>query len=157
MCTLVFGTAMCIEPVRTAFIEAVVTWYEDYIGFRLVGEEKMEYPTTIEKVYLPENLSDEWIVTKEYECPEVVVHSIKGQNGAYMQLKQTLITGHGIQMVDNTEVQMETVQLISGVQGYVTIYSPEQCEIIWYTDYRFEIYAKNIPLEFVIDTINSIK
>lgn len=43
LCTLVFGTAMCIEPVRTAFVEAVITWYEDYIGFRLMREENMEY------------------------------------------------------------------------------------------------------------------
>lgn len=157
LCTLVFGTAMCIEPVRTAFVEAVITWYEDYIGFRLMREENMEYPTTIEKVYLPGNLSDEWVVTKEYEYPEVVVHSIKGQNDEYMQLKQTLITDQGIQIVDNTEVQMETVQLNSDVQGYVTIYSPDKCEIIWYTDYRFEIYAENIPLEFVVNTVNSVK
>lgn len=113
--------------------------------------------TTIEKVYLPGNLSDEWVVTKEYEYPEVVVHSIKGQNDEYMQLKQTLITDQGIQIVDNTEVQMETVQLNSDVQGYVTIYSPDKCEIIWYTDYRFEIYAENIPLEFVVNTVNSVK
>ena len=157
LCTLVFGTAMCIEPVRTAFVEAVVTWYEDYIGFRLLGEEKMEYPTTIEKVYLPGNLSDEWVVTKENQFPTVVTHNIARSSNETIRLVQSIITNDGEEGLDNTGVQLEKIKLTDGTPAYLARYEDGRYALRWWKEYYFKILSDNVTVDILMDIAEGLK
>jgi len=56
--TVLFAAAMSIQPIRAAFWEAVVTWYEDYIAIRMEKDPEVDYPKVIEERILPENLPE---------------------------------------------------------------------------------------------------
>lgn len=157
VCTLLFGAAMCIEPIRAAFVEAVITWYEDYIGFRFVQAEAMEYPTTIEHVYLPGNLSEEWVVTEVYKYPTGVVHRISGPNDIYLRLKQMIRAYEGEVTIDNIDADIVEIELNGGTKAYLAIYADENYTLIWQKEYVFEIVAKNTSLEIIYNIANGLK
>ena len=62
ICTLLFGLSMSIQPVRAAFWNAVVTWYEKYISVVFVNETNEVSPLYIEEPALPEYLPTGWSI-----------------------------------------------------------------------------------------------
>ncbi|MBQ8397453.1 MAG: hypothetical protein IJX53_04555 [Clostridia bacterium] len=157
VCTLLFGAAMCIEPIRAAFVEAVITWYEDYIGFRFVQAEAMEYPTTIEHVYLPGNLSEEWVVTEVAYSPTGIIHRITGPNDENICLEQLVRANVFETTVDNVDAEIEETELNNGTKAYLTTYSMGENTLIWYGNYLFKIAGKNTSKEMIYHIANGLR
>lgn len=157
VCTLLFGAAMCIEPIRAAFVEAVITWYEDYIGFRFVQAEAMEYPTTIEHVYLPGNLSEEWVVTEVEQHPTLIKHRLTGKTGENIRLVQTVISEKGQIGIDNTDARIDEIELSDGTKAYLSVYLTGNYALVWYKEYCFEMIAECVPLEIILELANKMQ
>lgn len=157
VCTLLFGAAMCIEPIRAAFVEAVITWCEDYIGFRFVQAEAMEYPTTIEHVYLPGNLSEEWVVTELSNSFAGAAHRIQGPNGEDICFEQFVRAGTLKVATDNTEAEVREIELNNGITAYFIAYPTGVNTLVWHEKYIFKITARNTSLEIMYYISNQLQ
>lgn len=155
--TFLFTAAMCIEPVRAAIIEAIITWYEDFVEMRYVNEANDENPTTIEKVMLPAGLSDDWVITKIHEDPWSVVHSIQGPNGEIIEFEQSLVSFSGSVMIDNTDCLIDEIQLNDYTTAYFASYSNGGFKLLWRDEYEYMVSAKNITREQLLTMVDNLQ
>lgn len=156
-CVCLFTAAMCIEPVRAAIIEAIITWYADFVEIRHVNEVNDENPTTIENVMLPAGLSDDWVVTKVHEDAWCVVHSIQGPNGEFIELEQSLIPTSGSVAIDNTDCTIEEIQLNDHTTAYLASYPNGRVMLLWRDEYEYTVSAKNITRELLLTMVDNLQ
>lgn len=74
--TLLFATAMSTSPIRAAFWNVIVNWYDDYIGVRFYNTDTSDIPTTIETVMEPSYLPNGWSMNIIYSRNTKIGHQI---------------------------------------------------------------------------------
>lgn len=118
--TVAFASAMCIQPVRAAFWNAIVTWYEEYIGIVFEKEPEIEYPSIIENRILPE-LSDEWNIDVISESDRSGLYVITGPNNENITYRQKVYNGTET-WYDNTECVINEIVLNGKFKAYLCTY-----------------------------------
>ena len=152
--TTFFAMAMCIEPVRAAFINAIVTWYEDYVSIWF-GEKDADAPKTIEKEYTIANLPDGWTMEKISEDSLSVVHMLYGPDGEMVVFQQSVQTGSDI-FYDSTDCSESTSVLESGITVTVLEYEDGRVCLVWRADYEFSLTGDNVSLISLINLGNNL-
>ena len=153
--TVAFASAMCIQPVRAAFWNAIVTWYEDFIGIVFEKEPEIEYPSIIENRIFPE-LSDEWSIEVVSELDWSGLYIITGPNNENISYKQKVYTGTEA-WYDNTECIVEMIQLNEAVEAYLCSYPQDDIiTITWLDQYVFSITGENVTSELLIEIVKTI-
>ena len=152
--TTFFAAAMCIEPVRAAFIHAIVTWYEDYVSIWF-GEKEEDAPTTIEEVYTIANLPEGWIMEKFGEDNTSVVHMLLGPDGENVFFQQSVQLGND-HWVDNTNCEEIHIKLQNETPAVLYEYEDGSVYLIWNDTYVFFMNGINTSPEMLIHLANSI-
>lgn len=151
--TTFFAMAMCIEPVRAAFINAIVTWYEDYVSIWF-GEKDADAPKTIEKEYTIANLPDGWTMEKISEDSLSVVHMLYGPDGEMVVFQQSVQTGSDV-LYDN-DCYENSIPLKQDIIATVLEYEDGRVCLTWRADYEFCLDGENVSRDVLISIANSM-
>jgi len=152
--TTFFAAAMCIEPVRAAFIHAIVTWYEDYVSIWF-GEKEADAPATIEEVYTVANLPEGWTMEKIGEDRIKVVHMLHGPNGEMVVFQQILPIENEM-WVDNTNCVEKSITLEDGTAALLYKYEDGSINLVWQNAYIFHMNGINLAPEIIILLANLV-
>ncbi len=150
--TILFTAMMCIQPVRAALWETIVTWYEDFVG--MIFEAPDEYPKIIEKVKIPE-VPDGWNIEKMDEDKISVTYILTGSDDEFIMYQQMVYTNDEI-WVDNTGCSINEIELENGTKAQLYSYEDGRYHIYWVNDYVFSIMGENITSEMLIKMANNI-
>ncbi len=150
--TILFTAVMCIQPVRAALWDVIVTWYEDYIS--MTFEAPAEYPKIIEQVKMPE-VPDGWKIDIIDEDKISVAAEIIGPKEEVIIYQQRVYTDDEI-WVDNTGCSIDEIELENDIKAYLYSYEDGRCYIFWVNDYEFSIVGDNITSEKLIEMANSV-
>ncbi len=144
--TVLFAAAMSIQPIRAAFWEAVVTWYEDYIAIRMEKDPEVDYPKVIEERILPENLPEGWRIEVFSEDKVFGVYHIYGPDGEYIVYNQIVVTD-AVPWFNNKDCVVEEIMIKDNVEGYLLTYSDDDIIVYWIEQYEFSLSGRNVPKE----------
>jgi len=150
---LIFAAAMCIQPIRAAFLDAVRTWYEDYISIEF---EEKEFTGEFQAM-LPTYIPKDWYVFKEQINEVSVEYIIKNGDGrelGYTQHKSDTTLNI---LIDNTNCTEEIIALKNGEEAYLYKHDDNSYHIIWMDKYKFEIFTNGLELKQLMKIVNSIK
>lgn len=152
--TIVFSTAMCIQPIRAAFWTAIVQWYENYIGIRYEINEN-DYPKIIEKKVVPKSLPDGWTIEVLDECDISVNYLIFGINGEAIYYEQKIVNTEEI-WFNNKECVVEKVSL-NNIEAYVYSYFDNLTDLIWKDEYVFILSGEQVSKETLIQIAETMQ
>lgn len=150
--SILFGVAMCIEPVRAAFIEAVVTWYEDYflVSFRKSQVETEFVP--MEPTYIPDGFE----LTEHYETDNLLFLSYICNN-QYLFFEQYNDININL-FNDNTEWILSDNSLMNKNGVTIKCYISDKCSLVtWRDKYLYKIIYNIENDDEIIKLINSVK
>lgn len=153
--TVLFAVAMSVQPVRAAFWEAVVTWYEDYIAIRMKKDPEVDYPKVIEERILPENLPEGWRTEVFSESKAGGMYHIYGPKDEYIVYKQMVVTDTS-SWYDNTDCVVEEIVLDDNVKGYLLTYSDGDIVVCWMEQYKFSLLGRGASKEQLIQIAKDI-
>ena len=144
---------MAIRPVRQAFSNAIITWYNDYFKVETFSSEEVKYPNVIENIREPKLLSD-WtsIVINDGDASRIVKYENQTQVLYYRQLTrqaldQTVDSDHTIV---ETEVNGRPAILYEGQVG-------EKHILQWMDEeYLYQIESLLSP-EFILQVAESVE
>ena len=153
--TVLFAAAMSIQPIRAAFWEAVVTWYEDYIAIRMEKGPDVDYPKVIEERILPENLPEEWRIETVSEDKVGGRYHIYGSNGEYIIYRQMVVTDAS-SWYDNTDCVIEEIMIDDNIRGYLLTYSDGDIVVYWMEQYKFSLLGRDTSEEQLIQIAKNI-
>ena len=152
--TIGFGVCMSIQPVRAAFWNAIVTWYEDYVAVLFEPEEEM--PTTIEEQITP-------VVPDGWMCEVIKSNDINyscillGPSGEQVIYNQKIYSDEEV-WFDEKDCKVERIKLNHGEDAIVFYYDDGRVSISWVNKYQFELIGYNISvsiLETIVEGIRS--
>ncbi len=155
--TVTFAGAMCIQPIRAAFWNAVITWYEKYVEVQFVEEAEVEYPETIEKRMLPTYLPDGWTIEILYEDDLLIMYQVIGTDGEVIGYDQIVYSSKDSIWYDNNNCVNSEIILKNGNAAQLFTCEDDSYVITWLNQYMFTATSLNIPFETVLNIINSIK
>lgn len=153
--TVLFAAAMSIQPIRAAFWEAVVTWYEDYIAIRMEKDPDVDYPKVIEERILPENLPEGWRIEIVSENKASGRYHMYGSDGEYIIYKQMVATDTS-SWYDNTDCAIEEITIDDNVSGYLLTYSDGDIIVYWMEQYKFSLLGRDTSKELLIQIAKDI-
>ncbi|MBR4962099.1 MAG: hypothetical protein IKY52_14475 [Clostridia bacterium] len=152
--TVAFASAMCIQPVRAAFWNAIVTWYEDYIGILFISDG--EYPAKIQERKFPE-IPDGWDLVIVGESDINGLYEITGPAGEYVAYEQR-VCAEISQGYDNTECNIREILLNGNTKAHIiTYYQDEALIITWIDQYEYTLLGEIITEEQLIAIAETIK
>lgn len=143
--TLLFTGMMAIQPVRAAMVEAIIRWYNEYIGVLFVEDTA---PTEIKEVIVSTNLPEEWDIVQLMQNAGEVEYVIVSPEGEQYRLSQ-LIIGNEEQWIDNENVIIKSVQISNNKNGILYEYQ-DQVLLIWKTDYAYMLRGEKSSIETLI-------
>ena len=144
--TVLFAAAMSIQPIRAAFWEAVVTWYEDYIAIRMEKDPEVDYPKVIEERILPENLPEGWRIEVFSEDKAGGMYHMYGPNDEYIVYQQIVVT-NAVPWFDNKDCVVKEIMIKDNVEGYLLSYSDGDIIVYWIGQYEFSLSSRNVSKE----------
>lgn len=153
--TVLFAVAMSVQPVRAAFWEAVVTWYEDYIAIRMKKDPEVDYPKVIEERILPENLPEGWRTEVFSEDKVIGMYHIYGPNEEYIVYKQIVVID-ATSWYNNKDCIIEEIMINDNVKGYLLTYSYGNIVVHWTEQYEFSLSGENTSREQLIQIAKDI-
>ena len=153
--TVAFASAMCIQPVRAVFWNAIVTWYERYIDIAFVAEED-NVPKKIHERKLPE-IPEGWTISVIYESEYSGFYEIEGLAGEYVTFHQSVNTGTPTGF-DNTDCDIGEILLHDETQAiFITYHQDEAFAITWLDEYEYILLGEHITAEQLIAMAESIQ
>jgi len=150
--TLLFTGMMTIQPVRAAIVEAIIRWYNEYIGVMFVEDAA---PTEIKEVIVSSNLPEEWEIVQLMQNAGEVEYVIVSPEGEHYRLSQ-LIIGNEEQWIDNEGVLVKSVQISKDRKGTLYEY-PDQVYLIWKTDYAYILRGGKSSNDILIRIASTMK
>lgn len=149
--TIGFGVCMTIQPVRVAFWNAIVTWYEDYVAVLFEPEEEM--PTTIEEQITPV-VPDGWIceVIKSNEINYSCL--LIGPNGEQVFYSQSVYSGGEERFDDNCII--ENIVLDNEINAILFTLDDGSISVTFKSKYVFEVLGYDISKEALLEIVNGI-
>ncbi len=152
--TATFTAAMCIEPIRAAFVDAVITWYDDYISILFI-EDNQDSPTTIEAIYTFDNLPEGWTI-KQLSCTERnVIHLALNINGEEILIQQKVNDNNDI-LIDNTKCIEQNIKLSDGNYATLFEYSDGRTILMWSDLYTVVLSGTNVDSDLLVHFANNI-
>ena len=144
---------MAIRPVRQAFSNAIITWYNDFFKVEMVSEGEVIYPNVFEKIKEPKLLSD-WtsIVVNEGDASRIVKYENQTQSIYYRQLTRQAVdqTVDSEHTIVETEVNGKPAILYKGQEG-------EKHILQWMDEeYLYQIESGLSP-EFILQVAESVE
>jgi len=154
--TFLFSTAMCVSPIRMAFVEALVSWYEDYIGIYFV-EDKEQVPSTIQQEMIPSYIPERWVMTKYFYTESCVAYDIYGVEGEYIFYQQLVKTDDEYWFNDENFISCEEISLNDETTAYLFLYDLNDCCLIWNKTYTYLLQGENVSPDILIKIAESIE
>ena len=152
--TTLFATAMCIEPVRAAFIDAIVTWYNEYVGVLFLADENV--PSTIEQEYPPKNLPNGWTAEQINKSDANIFYIITNADEGVIYYQQAVITDSEL-WLDNRSHSEERLVLENGNVSTVRSYDDGVIDLYFQDHYIFLISGESRYRDEIIAIANGIK
>lgn len=149
VCTILFGAAMSVQPIRAAIVNAVVTWYERYIGILFVEDEEKEYPTVIEEVILPP-LDEGWKKDILLEARGLGVYIFTNSEGQEIYYDQQVYRPNEM-IVDNNGCVVSEIVLNNNVYAKLCTYEDETIIVLWENGYLFSLSSEQLSAEYLIE------
>lgn len=146
--TLFFAAAMSVQPVRSAFFGAIVTWYEDYIDVKYDGGDTdgSKDFTVYKTGYLP----DGWSVSYEFTDKASYVCDITDGDEGFVRYSQIKDSESGIS-IDSDVYEEEIVYIKNDtVEANLFISDDGGYVLVWKDVYMFKFEAENVELEELI-------
>ena len=156
MVTILFGAAMCIQPVRAGLWNAILTWYEECIGITFEKEEGAEYPTIIEEVIIPEALPDGWTIEQLDGSIAGYDYMLTGPSGEIVLYMQGLVDDQEM-WFDNTDCDISTILLHGQTEAYWLHYADGRNTITWQDQYTFTLAGEDVSKEVLVEIAENIK
>ncbi|MBE6617120.1 MAG: hypothetical protein E7627_04160 [Ruminococcaceae bacterium] len=149
--TIGFGVCMSIQPVRAAFWNAIVTWYEDYVAVLFEPEEEM--PTTIEEQITPV-VPDGWIceVIKSNDINYSCI--LLGPNGEQVIYSQSVYSDEEEWFDDNSII--ENIILDNGINAILLTLDDGSISVTFKSKYVFEVLGYDISRDALMRIVNGI-
>lgn len=154
ICTILFTSMMCIRPVRAAFWNAIVTWYENHIGIVFVQEDTVEYPEFIEETVLPD-LPDGWTLSVIYEGQSGGTYLISSADENQILYYQMPVPDNEL-WYDNTECTIAEVTLENDLEAYLCVYKDGRMILTWVSKYVFVLQGESVASDVLIRIAESI-
>ncbi|MBR4000338.1 MAG: DUF4367 domain-containing protein [Clostridia bacterium] len=153
--TVAFASAMCIQPVRAAFWNAIVTWYERYVDIAFVAEEE-NFPQTILERKIPE-IPDGWTITVIKESKYSGIYCMEGPEGKSITYKQSVYSGMS-NWFDNTDCDIQEILLHDETKAIlITYHQEESFALTWFDEYEYNLRGEHITAEQLIALAESIR
>ena len=166
--TLLFAIAMSIEPVRAAFFDAVLTWYDNYIGIHFEKEEAVynieHNDNNLETVYIPKYIEtpmkptyvpEGWTMECVSSNDGLVSYIMLGENEAMVIFEQIPIDEENI-MVDNNVDQVEDIWLNGGAAKLFR-YSGGEIHLVWSNVCVFQLSGQYVDSDTIVKIANSVQ
>ena len=153
----IFALSMCIQPIRAAFIGAIVTWYEDHVGIRYESsrdkypDREVSFPAKLG--YVPERLS---IMLEKESGNNYTCYLENGENGLvcfsqFEDYEKEL-------SISKQFLCEEMVFLRDGdVKAKLFIYDRGKYILVWKEKYMFTIMSENVELDELIKLAEGIE
>lgn len=155
--TVTFAGAMCIQPVRAAFWDAVITWCERYLIVQLAEDEAKEYPQTIEKRMLPAYLPEGWVIEVFIEDETRGLYELIGPEGEYIGYDQKVFSPDSPTWYDNTDCSVSEITIKDDISACLLTYGDGRFTLSWVDEYEFHLQADPMPLEELLRIAESIQ
>ena len=143
--------AMSISAIRKPILNFFTSIYESFITIFVEADEELELPTSIEQMYKPTYLPEEYIEisSENYEFEAI---SMWMKNASAIILSQNIISEETKISIDNKETDYQTAT-ISGNSVYY--YNKDgYYYLIWSNDYY--IFSLTAPSDIPFDEIKNI-
>ncbi len=149
VCTIVFGVAMSIQPVRAAFFDVIVTWYDKYVGILLVNDSEIEYPNIIEEIIIPP-LDEGWNIEIVSETQTLGMYVMTRPQGDRIIYQQKVYDSNEMK-IDNTDYVLEEIILNRNVKAYICSYEDGMNILLWEDRYIFSLISYNVSCDYLIE------
>ena len=127
---------MAMKPVRAAFAETVVTWYDTHFGLRYRTNNPV--PAAVEEVVLPAWLPDGWTLETNFHTDYLYSHTILDAGEGRISLDQHVIKPDvEMDRLDNRDVEIESVTLSGKTEAKLFSYADGRCALMWTDRYVF--------------------
>lgn len=151
--SVLFASAMCIEPVRAAVWDVIVSWYDKYIGISFVDSVTEDTPDSIETVLMPD-VPEGWEAVELVSDPVTACYLMYGTQGEYVTYQQMVIDSSiG---VDNNGCTIEEILLNGQYDAYLLVYEDGRYKIVWENLYAFIVSGENIAFDVLVDIAESV-
>jgi hypothetical protein len=154
--SILFAAAMMIQPVRAAFFDAIVQWYDDYIAIRFVPEE--DVPTKIEEVKYPTYLPKGWQIELNYQGIGGADYKIVNQKGdIVIYIEQSPHNQVDEIWFDNTDAEITEILLNKQYSAQLITYNDGNYALTWNNIYNYYLISYQCDLELVLRIAESIQ
>lgn len=151
--SLLFAAAMCIEPVRASILNAILTWYEEYVAVRFVAPAE-DTPTSICEVILPD-APEGWESEEISSNRGLVFFLFRSPKGQCLSFQQ-MITDDTPVWLDNTDCTVQEIFLNNRHSAQLFTYTDGRYSIIWENRYTFLLTGKDIDLDVLLRMAESV-
>lgn len=155
--TVTFAGAMCIQPVRAAFWDAIITWCEKYLIVQLAEDEAEEYPQKIEKRMLPAYLPEGWVIQVFEEDETGGMYDLIGPEGEYIGYDQKVFSPDSPTLYDNTDCSVSEITIRDDISACLLTYGDGRFTLTWVDEYKFQLVADPMQLEELLRIAESIQ
>ena len=154
--SILFAAAMMIQPVRAAFFNAIVQWYDNYVAIRFVSEE--DFPTTIEEVKYPTYLPEGWQIELDYQGIGGADYKIVNRTGdIVICVEQSPYNQADEIWFDNTEAEITDILLNGQYTAQLITYQDGNYALTWNNIYNYNLISYQCDLELVLLIADSIQ
>ena len=143
-CTVTLAMVMSIEAVRTALMETIVQWFEDYVSIMFVTED--DVPTTIEVKRQPVIDEDGW--TEEVAVDSPSMYSVNYYHeGTLMLIYDQVCLNTDNMWNDNTDVTIEEISVGQNKGIFLTYDSSGAKSIKWSDgEYTYSLLSRTADI-----------
>lgn len=153
---VLFVLAMTVQPVRAAFWNAIVQWYDTTV--RVIFTTESPFPATIERVKYPDPIPDGWTLEGESVSASAASYDLTDGGERFVFVLQSVANSSSETWFDREdEVKVEKLEIRGDTDALLVIREDGTLSLTWTDEYYFILTGFGVDASFLVAVAEGLK
>ena len=151
-----FVLSMTVQPIRAAFWNAVVNWYDSVV--RVVFTTESPFPATIEAVRRPEPVPEGWVLEGESVSASAASYDLTDGDGRFVFVLQSVANASSeTWFTRGDDVTVEQLPIRGDTHALLVAREDGTLSLTWTEDYYFILTGFGVDAAFLVAVAEGLK
>ena len=153
---VLFILAMTVQPVRAAFWNAIIQWYDTTV--RVIFTTESPFPATIERVKYPDPIPDGWTLEGESVSASAASYDLTDGGERFVFVLQSVANSSSETWFDREdEVKVEKLEIRGDTDALLVIREDWTLSLTWTDEYYFILTGFGVDASFLVAVAEGLK
>ncbi len=153
---VLFILAMTVQPVRAAFWNAIVKWYDTTI--RLIFTTESPLPATLERVKHPDPIPGGWTLEGESVSASAASYDLTDGGNRFVFVLQSVANASSETWFEREdEVKVEKLKIRGNTDALLVVREDGTLSLTWTDEYYFILMGFGVDASFLVAVAEGLK